>query len=109
MSCAASSAQASIRRRPVADVMTRHVHTIPPEFDHRADDGALRRDALPAHPVVESGQLKGLISIGDISRWMADAVKGEADHLKNYIAGGFPSLAPGPRRPSVRGENARRV
>jgi len=42
-------------------------------------------------PVVDNGQLKGLISIGDISRWVADVSRAEADHLKNYIAGGFSS------------------
>ena len=42
-------------------------------------------------PVIEDGKLKGLVSIGDISRWVADVSRAEADHLKNYIAGGFPS------------------
>jgi len=40
-------------------------------------------------PVVDDGRLVGLISIGDISRWVADTSRAEADHLKNYIAGGF--------------------
>jgi CBS domain-containing protein len=42
-------------------------------------------------PVVNEGRLVGLISIGDISRWVADANRAEAEHLKNYITGGFPS------------------
>jgi CBS domain-containing protein len=41
--------------------------------------------------VVNEGRLVGLISIGDISRWVADANRAEAEHLKNYITGGFPS------------------
>jgi CBS domain-containing protein len=40
-------------------------------------------------PVVDGGRLKGLISIGDISRWVAETSRVEADHLKNYIAGGL--------------------
>jgi CBS domain-containing protein len=40
-------------------------------------------------PVVDRGELKGLISIGDISRWVADSSRAEADHLKSYIAGGL--------------------
>ncbi len=40
-------------------------------------------------PVVDIGELKGLISIGDISRWVADSSRAEADHLKSYIAGGL--------------------
>jgi CBS domain-containing protein len=42
-------------------------------------------------PVIENGRMTGLISIGDISRWVADSHRAEAEHLKNYIAGGFPS------------------
>lgn len=42
-------------------------------------------------PVIDGGRLKGLVSIGDISRWVADTSRAEADHLKNYITGGFPS------------------
>ncbi len=42
-------------------------------------------------PVIDGGKLKGLVSIGDISRWVADTSRAEADHLKNYITGGFPA------------------
>ena len=42
-------------------------------------------------PVVANGQLVGLISIGDISRWVADAHRAEAEHLRNYISGGLPA------------------
>src|ERR1017187_723783 len=44
---------------------------------------------LDGGQIVDNGQLKGLISIGDISRWVADVSRAEADHLKNYISGGF--------------------
>ncbi len=40
-------------------------------------------------PVIEHGDLVGTISIGDITRWMADVHKAEAEHLKNYITSGF--------------------
>ena len=39
-------------------------------------------------PVVRDGQLLGVISIGDVTRWMADTHRAEAEHLRNYIAGG---------------------
>jgi CBS domain-containing protein len=73
----------------VADVMTKNVHTIPSDTTVE-QTMALFADKRCRHiPVVDDGQLKGLISIGDISRWMADTSRAEADHLKNYIAGGF--------------------
>jgi CBS domain-containing protein len=40
-------------------------------------------------PVLSDGRLRGLILIGDISRWKADTHRDEAEHLKSYIAGGL--------------------
>jgi CBS domain-containing protein len=42
-------------------------------------------------PVIENGKLIGTVSIGDVTRWMADSHRAEAEQLKNYIAGGFPT------------------
>jgi CBS domain-containing protein len=42
-------------------------------------------------PVVENGKLLGTVSIGDVTRWMADQDRAEAEQLKNYITGGFPT------------------
>ena len=75
----------------VADVMTRNVHTIGPETTVEQTMALFAEKRCRHIPVVENGQLKGLISIGDISRWIAETSKAEADHLKNYIAGGFPA------------------
>ncbi|HZZ18274.1 MAG TPA: CBS domain-containing protein [Opitutaceae bacterium] len=75
----------------VADVMTKHVHTIPPEATIEQTMGLFGEMRCRHIPVVEAGRIVGLISIGDISRWVSDASKAEADHLKSYISGGFPS------------------
>ena len=40
-------------------------------------------------PVVDDGQLRGLISIGDVLRWTADVHRLEDEQLKQYIAGGY--------------------
>lgn len=42
-------------------------------------------------PVLENGKLIGTVSIGDVTRWMADSHRAEAEQLKNYITGGFPT------------------
>jgi CBS domain-containing protein len=73
----------------VADVMTKDVHTISLETTVEQTMALFAENQCRHIPVVDHGQLKGLISIGDISRWVADTSKAEADHLKNYIAGGF--------------------
>jgi CBS domain-containing protein len=73
----------------VGDVMTRNVHTITPHTTIEQTMELFAEKRCRHIPVVDQGELRGLISIGDISRWVADASKAEADHLKNYIAGGF--------------------
>ena len=42
-------------------------------------------------PVLDekSGELAGLISAGDMTRWLLEEHRAEADQLKQYIAGGF--------------------
>jgi len=42
-------------------------------------------------PVVDDGRLVGLVSIGDILRSMVDSHRNEAEQLKQYIAGGYPT------------------
>ena len=74
----------------VAEVMTRDVMTVAPETTVE-EVAALFTEKRCRHlPVVSKGNLIGLISIGDISRWVADAHQAEAEHLRNYIAGGLP-------------------
>jgi CBS domain-containing protein len=73
----------------VGDVMTKDVHMISPDTTVEQTMELFAEKRCRHIPVVEKGQLKGLISIGDISRWVADTSKAEADHLKNYISGGF--------------------
>jgi CBS domain-containing protein len=73
----------------VAAVMTRNVITIPPETTVDQTMALFTEKRCRHIPVVEHGELRGLISIGDISRWVSETHQAEADHLKNYIAGGW--------------------
>jgi CBS domain-containing protein len=73
----------------VADVMTRDVQTMPPEATVEQAMSLFAEKHCRHIPVVEGDRIKGLISIGDISRWVADSSRAEAEHLKIYIAGGF--------------------
>jgi CBS domain-containing protein len=42
-------------------------------------------------PVVDNSRLVGLVSIGDILRRMVDTHRQEAEQLKQYIAGDYPT------------------
>ena len=73
----------------VADVMTTNLITISLETTIQETMVLFAEKRCRHLPVLSEGLLIGLISIGDISRWMAEAHRAEAEHLKNYIAGGF--------------------
>jgi CBS domain-containing protein len=73
----------------VCDVMTPNVLTISPDATVEETMTLFTERRLRHLPVVEGGRLVGTISIGDITRWMADAHRAEAEHLKNYITSGF--------------------
>ena len=40
-------------------------------------------------PVLDGDRIAGLISVGDISRWLSDTNRAEAESLKSYISGGL--------------------
>ena len=73
----------------VADVMTRELITISLETTIEETMILFAEKRVRHLPVLSQGEMIGLISIGDISRWIADAHRAEAEHLKNYIAGGY--------------------
>jgi CBS domain-containing protein len=79
------------KRSVVADVMTSGVITISPEATIEQTMVLFTEKRCRHLPVVENGRLVGTISIGDVTRWMADSHRAEAEHLKNYITGGFPA------------------
>jgi len=77
------------RRALVSEVMTTGVISITPEATVEETMVLFTEKRCRHLPVLEHGQLVGTISIGDITRWMADAHRAEAEHLKNYITSGF--------------------
>ncbi len=80
-------------RTRVAEVMTANVITVAPDATVEQAMVIFTEKRCRHLPVVEQGRLVGTISIGDITRWMADSSRAEAEHLKNYITTGF-STAP---------------
>ena len=74
----------------VREVMTRDFQSIGP--DMRVGDAMqLMTDRRVRHlPVIEDGKLLGMISIGDVTRWMLKVNEMEADHLRRYISGEYP-------------------
>jgi len=73
----------------VSEVMTTGVITISPDATVEGTMKIFTEKRCRHLPVIDGDRLAGTISIGDVTRWMADHHRAEAEHLKNYIAGGF--------------------
>jgi len=76
---------------PISQVMTTPVETVP--ADMSIDDAMITiTEKRHRHlPIMEEGKLIGLISIGDITRWLVAAHKNENENLWHYITGTYPS------------------
>jgi CBS domain-containing protein len=72
---------------PVTKVMTAEVLTIEPTTTVQQVMEIFAKRRCRHLPVMSDGQLLGLISIGDVSRWVADSHRVEAESLRQYIAG----------------------
>ncbi|MGE0744615.1 MAG: CBS domain-containing protein [Rhodospirillales bacterium] len=72
--------------RSVSALMSRDVRTC--QRDDTLDElFALMTDRRVRHlPVVEDGALAGIVSIGDVVKAQLDALAGEAEALREYIA-----------------------
>jgi CBS domain-containing protein len=77
------------QRARIAEVMTKEIFSVPSTATVE-ETMEIFTDRRCRHlPVVDNGQLQGVISIGDVTRWTVDMHRTEAEHLKNYIAGGL--------------------
>jgi len=74
---------------PITQVMSAKVLTIGPEATVQQVMDIFAERRCRHLPVVQGGKLVGLISIGDVSRWVANAHRAEAESLRQYIAGGL--------------------
>jgi CBS domain-containing protein len=73
----------------VAEVMTADLVTVTPATTVDEAMEIFTEKRCRHLPVMENGRLVGVLSIGDVTRWSVDSHRSEAEHLKNYIAGGY--------------------
>ncbi len=72
---------------PVSQVMSSDVLTIAPDATVQQVMDIFTEKRCRHLPVIQNDQLVGLISIGDVSRWVANSHRAEAESLRQYIAG----------------------
>jgi CBS domain-containing protein len=75
------------RFTPITKVMTSDVLTIGPTATVQEVMDIFTNRRCRHLPVMVDGRLLGVISIGDVSRWVANSHRVEAESLRQYIAG----------------------
>lgn len=74
----------------ISDVMTSTIVTVDPAMKV-TDAMALITEKRCRHlPVMEEGELKGMVSIGDLMRWVTRHQESHIQNLVNYITGKYP-------------------
>ena len=76
----------------VTVVMTQNPHTITPDVTIAEVMEIFTEKRCRHLPVMNGDKMDGLISIGDVSRWLTDVHRAEAEHLRQYISGGYPTI-----------------
>lgn len=77
---------AGLLSEPVAGLMTSRVRTCSPLETGREVLSLMTERRMRHVPVLENGELCGLVSIGDVVKSRLDEVTHEADALREYIA-----------------------
>ena len=77
----------SSKKTAVQDIMTQHLVTVSPT-DTVGDCMRLMTERRVRHlPVLENGRVIGMLSIGDLVRWIISAQTAAIDQLTKYIYG----------------------
>lgn len=79
---------------PVARFMSSALVTAGPDDDITVAMGLMTRHRIRHLPVVEEGQLFGLVSIGDVVKAQHDELVMENHHMRSYIQGGGSAATP---------------
>ena len=79
--------QGQLSSLKVADAMTSDVVTGSPNDSVESTMGLMTEMRIRHLPIVEGGQLQGLVSIGDVVKLQYDRLSMENHYLKSYIHG----------------------
>ncbi|MFT3831210.1 MAG: CBS domain-containing protein [Opitutaceae bacterium] len=79
------------RATPVVRVMTPQPLTIDPSLPLDRAMALISERRMRHLPVLEDGRLIGIISIGDVNKWVVERLQHEADNLRSYISGQYPN------------------
>jgi CBS domain-containing protein len=73
----------------ITTVMTANPKTISSDMSIQDTLAMISEKRCRHLPVMEGDRMVGLVSQGDITRWLVDAHRAHAEQLMNYITGGI--------------------
>lgn len=77
----------SSKTTPVRDIMTSQVITVSPDDNAQLCMQTVTRNRIRHLPVVENGEVLGVISIGDLLAAVIEQQQQDLDQLQRYITG----------------------
>lgn len=77
----------SSRTTMVGEIMTRDVVTVAPDTPVDTCMNMMTEHRVRHLPVVESDEVKGIVSIGDLVKWIITKQETTIAHLEDYIGG----------------------
>jgi CBS domain-containing protein len=81
----------SSRGTRVREVMTAPVVSVSPEDSVDRCMGLMTECRVRHLPVLEDGRVVGIVSIGDLVKWIISEQQETIDRLHSYIAGNYPA------------------
>lgn len=73
----------------VEEIMTREVVVAPPEMTVEDAMRLMTGNRIRHLPVSAGGDIIGIVSIGDLVKWVISTQEETITHLRHYIAGGY--------------------
>ncbi len=77
----------SSKETPIGDLMTKNPFTVSPDSSIEECMQLMSNRRIRHLPVIDNGNLVGVISIGDVVRFIIEEQKSIIAHLESYIAG----------------------
>jgi signal-transduction protein with cAMP-binding, CBS, and nucleotidyltransferase domain len=81
----------SSKETPVREIMTQELITAEPNDNIGACMRLMTERRVRHLPVMEGSKLIGVVSIGDLLKWLISEQDAAIDHLERYITGSYPA------------------